>query len=365
MKILSILLLPFILFASGTGTFKMHGEQNFSTLQILRVANITDESIEYIPVLQDGVMTNLFKKNIEWIIVNNDTASFDGNMCMPKHGNTEVTFGTDMAIFKFRNSDSTVAGAVISKSELYDSTVQTVGIVDIHQTIIFPKDSIEWFIYKADTLVFINGNCMRVVPPNEITKSGITVKYGLYYEKSDFLYNSPDSIDVSFVKDSYSNVFPNYQYNEVQLFDEDRKQWQDWSNLKDDTLWGFCDGTTSYIYTPRGFSEIHIFKDYSWFITEKLIQNAAHGTFDNPMTTAYSERIEGIALIGMRKGYERTSRGISSALLSKRTLKKLLEQVPELYQEFNNSQIEESDYGIWLNRLFTTLDDRGEAVKPL
>ncbi len=66
-------------FAAVNGTFKMSNSRFPLTHEILREANVRDETVDYIPVIKNNAMTNLFKSEIEWVVVNGDTVKYSGD----------------------------------------------------------------------------------------------------------------------------------------------------------------------------------------------------------------------------------------------------------------------------------------------
>jgi len=74
-----ILLIVTVSFAEVTGTFKMTYQSTPITYDILRESNVHDANVDYIPVMKDNVMANLFKNKIEWVVVNSDTIRYEGN----------------------------------------------------------------------------------------------------------------------------------------------------------------------------------------------------------------------------------------------------------------------------------------------
>ncbi len=153
-----LLVLFSLVSANVTAVFKLNDQSRPVTYKVLSESHICNPSQSYIPVLRDGAMTNVFKQSIEWIVLNGDTTSFDGNSCRT----LSLELGDSVEMKLIADSISKVA-SILDVRHLCKSEFEAISIYENSSTVRIKKDEIEWVKLNDNTFFFGEETCSEIV----------------------------------------------------------------------------------------------------------------------------------------------------------------------------------------------------------
>ncbi len=264
---------------------------------------------------------------------------------------------------------------IISVDNIYDSSKSNIPVQKDGRLHNFFKASLEWVVYNEDTIYYsdpiVNTQPERTSNSLPVHSTPPVHSIG-FFETSDQM-KGIDPLDLGeFYFSPYhrSEEDSTIVYYGLYKTNERRDRREEWNTRDDGDLFGYSDGYDLYInYQERGFNfdgkgnvlcKIHKYKEFSWFWQLKEDKKSTPGLGIGAVsvgvnTVDFSDELYILNMETFQKYH-----------ISRRLIRRMLSQVPELEEEFNSGRrVSKGDFSQWIDRLFTTLEDRGESVNTI